>query len=109
MFQHLAPEKIFSLEGRVALITGAAGGIAAGLTQGFAAAGARLVLVDRNEAVETRAQQLQEAGADASASSSTSPMPLPSARRLPIRRLAMDDWISSSTTPASLSASISSN
>ena len=66
MFQHLAPEKIFSLEGRVALITGAAGGIAAGLTQGFAAAGARLVLVDRNEAVETRAQQLQDAGADAS-------------------------------------------
>src|SRR3712207_3415132 len=51
MFQHLAPERIFSLDGKVALITGAAGGIAAGLTQGFAAAGARLVLVDRNEAV----------------------------------------------------------
>jgi gluconate 5-dehydrogenase len=66
MFQHLAPEKIFSLEGRVALITGAAGGIAAGLTQGFAAAGARLVLVDLNEAVERRAEQLRDAGADAS-------------------------------------------
>jgi gluconate 5-dehydrogenase len=66
MFQHLAPDRIFSLEGKVAFITGAAGGIAAGLTQGFAAAGARLVLVDRSEAVHDRARQLREAGAEAS-------------------------------------------
>lgn len=66
MFQHLAPERIFSLEGKVALITGAAGGIAAGLTQGFAAAGACMVLVDRNEAVHERARQLRDAGAEAS-------------------------------------------
>src|SRR3954468_1954331 len=66
MFEHLAPERIFSLAGKVALVTGGAGGIAAGLTQGFAAAGARLVLVDRNEKVEERARQLREAGADAS-------------------------------------------
>jgi gluconate 5-dehydrogenase len=66
MFEHLAPERLFSLAGKVALITGGAGGIAAGLTQGFAAAGARLVLVDRNEKVEERARQLREAGADAS-------------------------------------------
>ena len=66
MFEHLAPERIFSLAGKVALVTGGAGGIAAGLTQGFAAAGARLVLVDRNGKVEERARQLREAGADAS-------------------------------------------
>jgi gluconate 5-dehydrogenase len=66
MFQHLAPGRIFSLEGKVAFITGAAGGIAMGLTQGFAAAGARLVLVDRSEAVHDRARQLREAGAEAS-------------------------------------------
>jgi gluconate 5-dehydrogenase len=62
----LAPARIFSLAGKVALVTGGAGGIAAGLTQGFAAAGARLVLVDRNGKVEERARQLREAGADAS-------------------------------------------
>ena len=66
MFQHLAPDRIFSLEDKVAFITGAAGGIATGLTQGFAAAGARLVLVDRSEAVHDRARQLREAGAEAS-------------------------------------------
>ncbi|UFN48448.1 SDR family oxidoreductase [Roseomonas sp. OT10] len=67
MFQHLAPGALFSLEGRVVFMTGGAGGIAAGLAQGFAAAGARLVLVDRNEAVVTRAEQLRSAGADATA------------------------------------------
>ena len=63
MFQHLAPGALFSLQGRVVFMTGGAGGIAAGLAQGFAAAGARLVLVDRNEAVEARAEQLRAAGA----------------------------------------------
>jgi gluconate 5-dehydrogenase len=65
MLQHLKPEKLFSLEGKVALITGAAGGIAIGLARGFAAAGARLVLVDRNEAVAQRAEELRGLGADA--------------------------------------------
>lgn len=68
MFDHLAPEKIFSLKGTVALITGGAGGIASGLARGFAAAGARIVLVDRNDAVENRAAELRAAGADATAS-----------------------------------------
>lgn len=67
MFQHLAPATLFSLEGRVVFMTGGAGGIAAGLAQGFAAAGARLVLVDRNEeTVHARAAQIREAGADVS-------------------------------------------
>lgn len=64
MFQHLAPATLFSLQGRVVFMTGGAGGIAAGLAQGFAAAGARLVLVDRSEAVEARAEELRRGGAD---------------------------------------------
>jgi gluconate 5-dehydrogenase len=67
MFQHLAPSKLFSLEGKVALITGGAGGIAAGLAKGFAAAGARLILADRSEAVMKRVDELNSAGANASA------------------------------------------
>jgi gluconate 5-dehydrogenase len=67
MFQHLAPSRLFSLQDRVVFMTGGAGGIASGLAQGFAAAGARLVLVDRNPAVEARADELRQAGADVSA------------------------------------------
>lgn len=67
MFDHLAPEKIFSLEGKVVLVTGAAGGIASGIANAFAAAGARLVLADRNEAVLARAEALRAAGAPAEA------------------------------------------
>lgn len=65
MFQHLAPEKIFSLKGKVVLITGGAGGIARGLANAFAAADARLVLADCNPAVTERAAALRAAGADA--------------------------------------------
>ncbi len=67
MFSHLSPASLFSLEGKVALITGGAGGIASGLARGFAAAGARLVLADRNEAVAQRVEELRGAGADAAA------------------------------------------
>jgi gluconate 5-dehydrogenase len=67
MFQHLAPATLFSLEGKVALITGGAGGIALGLAQGFAAAGARLVLADRSDTVVRRVDDLRRAGADAAA------------------------------------------
>ena len=65
MFQHLSPAALFSLQGKVALITGAAGGIASGLARGFAAAGSKLVLADSNGAVEKRADEFQRAGADA--------------------------------------------
>ena len=64
---HLKPARLFSLEGKVALITGAAGGIGSGLARGFAAAGATVVLADRNPAVEEGARQLRAAGAAASA------------------------------------------
>ncbi len=64
MFQHLAPGALFTLKDRVVFMTGGAGGIASGLAHGFAAAGARLVLVDRNEAVAARADELRRAGAE---------------------------------------------
>jgi len=67
MFSQLSPASLFSLEGKVALITGGAGGIASGLARGFAAAGAKLVLADRNDAVTKRADELRTAGADSAA------------------------------------------
>jgi gluconate 5-dehydrogenase len=67
MFKHFAPGTLFSLEGKVALITGGAGGIALGIARGFAAASARLVLADRNESVVQRVEELRHAGAEATA------------------------------------------
>ena len=64
MLDHLSPAKLFSLQGQVVFMTGAAGGIAAGLAPGFAAAGAKLVLADRSDAVMTRAQTLQADGVE---------------------------------------------
>ena len=64
MFEHLSPATLFSLQGQVVFITGAAGGIASGLVPGFAAAGAKLVLADRSDAVLVRARELSEAGVE---------------------------------------------
>lgn len=68
MLAHLTPATLFSLEGQVVFMTGGGGGIASGLARGFAAAGARLVLVDRDERVETRAAELRAEGADVAVS-----------------------------------------
>ena len=65
LYQGLAPASLFSLEGKVALITGGAGGIALGLAKGFAAAGARLILADFNDSVHQRVSEFREAGCDA--------------------------------------------
>lgn len=54
----LVPERLFSLAGKVALITGSAGGIGFGLARGFAAAGARVVLSDLNPKVHERTRDL---------------------------------------------------
>ena len=67
MFDDLEPGRLFSLKGRVALITGAAGGIASGVAEAFAAAGARLVLADLSERVHERADALRDAGAEVQA------------------------------------------
>lgn len=64
MFDHLSPARLFSLQDQVVFMTGGAGGIAAGLAPGFAAAGARLVLADRDDRVLTRTESLRAAGAD---------------------------------------------
>ncbi len=64
MFEHLSPAKLFSLQGQVVFVTGAAGGIASGLVPGFVAAGAKLVLADRSDAVLVRAQELRAAGVE---------------------------------------------
>lgn len=65
MLEHLEPATLFSLKDRVALVTGAAGGIASGVTAAFAAAGARLVLADRSDKVHERAEALRAAGVEA--------------------------------------------
>ena len=65
LFNSLAPATLFSMTGKVVLITGAAGGIGAGLARGFAAAGASLVLADLNEKVHELAEKFRDAGADA--------------------------------------------
>ena len=67
MFSQLSPATLFSLQGKVALVTGGAGGIASGLARAFAAAGAKLALADRNDAVVKRVDELRGAGADAAA------------------------------------------
>ena len=65
MYDHLQPQRLFSLKDKVALITGAAGGIASGITGAFAAAGAKIVLADRDERVHDRAADLRDAGYEA--------------------------------------------
>lgn len=64
MLNELSPENLFSLKGRVAFVTGAAGGIASGITDAFAAAGARLILADLNDRVHARAQHYRDQGVD---------------------------------------------
>ncbi|MGE3691560.1 MAG: SDR family NAD(P)-dependent oxidoreductase [Novosphingobium sp.] len=59
--------KTISLEGRVAVITGAASGFGAEASRLFARAGARVVLADLNEAgAAATAAQVREAGGEAS-------------------------------------------
>lgn len=60
--------QLFSLEGKTALITGAAGGIGAAMSQALAAAGAEVALCGRTvEKCEALAENIRQAGGKASA------------------------------------------
>ncbi len=67
MMETLRPQNLFSLDGKVAFVTGAAQGIGYSLSRGLAAAGATVMLADRNSAVEERAQELRKLGCNAHA------------------------------------------
>ncbi|MBA7624694.1 2-dehydro-3-deoxy-D-gluconate 5-dehydrogenase [subsurface metagenome] len=59
-------QKLFSLEGKVAIVTGGNGGIGKGIGRGFASMGAKLAIVARNEAKTAEAVRniKDEFGAD---------------------------------------------
>src|SRR5690349_24958782 len=64
----LAGLERFRLDGRVALLTGGGGAIGTAIAEGFAAAGASILIADRNaEAAEATARKLRDAGAQAQA------------------------------------------
>ena len=64
----LAPSELFSLEGSVAIVTGAAGGIGRWLAAGLGAAGASVLVTDVEQAgLEELEASLASAGIDASA------------------------------------------
>lgn len=59
----LAPERLFSIDGRAAVITGAAGGVGRWLSAGFGLAGGRLLVTDRDaEGLATVASELEALG-----------------------------------------------
>ena len=63
--ERLAPQRLFSLRGRVAVVTGAAGGVGRWLSAGFGLAGARVLLTDRDaDGLQALASDLQAAGVE---------------------------------------------
>ena len=74
----LTPAELYSLEGRVAIVTGAAGGLGRWFAAGLSAAGARVLVTDLEQGpVDGLVSLLAEAGGEAAASRSTSPRRTP--------------------------------
>lgn len=66
--ERLAPDRLFSMDGRIAVVTGAAGGVGRWLSAGFGLAGARVLLTDRDaEGLEALVAELGEQGVEADA------------------------------------------
>ncbi len=64
--ERLTPERLFSMERRVAVVTGAAGGVGRWLSAGFGLAGARVLLSDRDgDGLTDLAAELRERGIEA--------------------------------------------
>lgn len=58
-------EKLFSIEGKVALVTGATGALGSAVAVGYALAGAKVVLTGRNAAkLDEVAKQIKEEGGE---------------------------------------------
>lgn len=59
-------EKLFRLDGKVALVIGGTGELCGAMSEGMAAAGARVILVGRSrEKAEARLERIREAGGEA--------------------------------------------
>ena len=59
-------ENLFSIEGKVAIVTGATGALGSTIATGYALAGAKVVLTGRNEGkLQALAADLKEAGCEA--------------------------------------------
>ena len=66
-FDRLVPSRLFSLEGKVAVVTGAAGGIGTWLSAGLGRAGAQVLVTDREEGSTVAVSRaLQARGLDVS-------------------------------------------
>lgn len=62
----IEPSRLFSLEGRAAIVTGAAGGVGRWLSAGFGLAGARLLITDRDAGgLNALAAELAQRGVEA--------------------------------------------
>lgn len=61
--ERISPEDLFSMSGRVAIVTGAAGGVGRWISAGFGLAGASVLLTDRDSAaIEILAAELRALG-----------------------------------------------
>lgn len=96
---------LFSLDGRIALVTGSAQGIGLALAEGLGRAGARIVLNGRDDGkLQAAAARLRADGIVVDTMASTSPIRQRSKPGSSKSSARSGRWISSSTMPASSAA-----